>query len=424
MKWWFLAVFAFLGLSVYLLVRLRRPSYVGSSPHCRHCGYDVTGNQSGRCPECGYDLSGSNTVLGRRARRPGLITLTLVSAAAFAYTSFVASRQVDWYRFHPDGWVVKDAAATDAAVAQRAWGELSRRRTAGTLSPKADQALLDLALTTHAKPAQSGGPIEGQLIAHLIEHFGDRKLNPAQLDRFYRQEVTFFLQARPKVVAGDALPMAVDCTHRSRGSGTRGYEFRKVSLSRSDPGNVGQTPIPLDVDALVLPDTVPPGDYLLSADVEVRLDLRETRTDAWHWTGKNLLTAPVRVYPKGTADLVTWNDRPALATPLRRALKATFNEFPVLAGSLHLALAVNAPPCDFAFDVFIRFNGREHSIGQFTGAGGRTHTRYYYPTDLELQPGTDAEVILRASESAAKGTTDLFQIWKGELVVPALWPKR
>jgi hypothetical protein len=343
--------------------------------------------------------------------------LTSASLAAFAYTSFVASRHVDWYRLRPDRWVVKDAAATDATLAQRAWGELSRRRAAGTLSQEADQALLELALTTHAKPAQSGGPIEDALIAHLFERFRTEKLSPSQLDRFHRQEVTFFLKARPKVAAGDPIPTEVDCTQRSLRGGTRDHEFHKITLTRANPGNVGEAPIPLDAKAAAVPDTVPPGDYVLSADIEVRLDLRETHTGAWPWTGRNLLTAPVHVYPRGTSNLVTWNDRPALATPLRRTLKATLNDLPVFAGGLQLALAANAPPCDFAFDVLLKSNGREHSIGQFTGAANQTHTRYYYPTNLGLEPGVDVEVILRASESAAKRTTDLFQIWKGEILL-------
>jgi ABC-type ATPase with predicted acetyltransferase domain len=31
--------------------------------HCQKCGYDLTGNVSGRCPECGTAIEG-NSILG------------------------------------------------------------------------------------------------------------------------------------------------------------------------------------------------------------------------------------------------------------------------------------------------------------------------------------------------------------------------
>jgi len=38
------------GTQAALLLRRRRRHRPG---HCQHCGYDLTGNVSGRCPECG-----------------------------------------------------------------------------------------------------------------------------------------------------------------------------------------------------------------------------------------------------------------------------------------------------------------------------------------------------------------------------------
>ena len=31
--------------------------YWGEPTECRECGYDLTGNTSGRCPECGWELT-------------------------------------------------------------------------------------------------------------------------------------------------------------------------------------------------------------------------------------------------------------------------------------------------------------------------------------------------------------------------------
>ena len=32
-------------------------AFPGDRPYCQECGYDLTGNASGRCPECGTDWS-------------------------------------------------------------------------------------------------------------------------------------------------------------------------------------------------------------------------------------------------------------------------------------------------------------------------------------------------------------------------------
>jgi hypothetical protein len=40
-----------------LAVWLWYPSHSPSAGHCQTCGYDLTGNTSGRCPECGTETA-------------------------------------------------------------------------------------------------------------------------------------------------------------------------------------------------------------------------------------------------------------------------------------------------------------------------------------------------------------------------------
>ena len=44
---------AFIALAATLLIIRTPPIYPWG--HCRHCGYNLTGNISGRCPECGEE---------------------------------------------------------------------------------------------------------------------------------------------------------------------------------------------------------------------------------------------------------------------------------------------------------------------------------------------------------------------------------
>ncbi len=49
-----LVLVAFLAATSFMLWSVRR-RWLGVAPagHCRHCAYDLTGNESGVCPECG-----------------------------------------------------------------------------------------------------------------------------------------------------------------------------------------------------------------------------------------------------------------------------------------------------------------------------------------------------------------------------------
>jgi hypothetical protein len=53
----FLPLAVLLAIPVAILWRLDRPRILPG--HCTTCGYDLTGNESGRCPECGKSVSTS-----------------------------------------------------------------------------------------------------------------------------------------------------------------------------------------------------------------------------------------------------------------------------------------------------------------------------------------------------------------------------
>jgi len=54
---WELSLFALLivaiGMTIWILCRIIRGAVVIPSMLCQNCGYNLTGNVSGRCPECG-----------------------------------------------------------------------------------------------------------------------------------------------------------------------------------------------------------------------------------------------------------------------------------------------------------------------------------------------------------------------------------
>ena len=71
------------------------------------------------------------------------------------------------------------------------------------------------------------------------------------------------------------------------------------------------------------------------------------------------------------------------------------------------------PPC--AFDVFARIDGEEKYLGPAICRPGYSYHPYYnyWPNAPKV---TSMDLILRSSEQRARETTDLYEIWDGELI--------
>src|SRR5262245_57686450 len=122
--WWATAVAAVLGAA--LLIRGWRGRRVGTDPHCRKCGYNLTGITSERCPECGTPHL-DNPVLGQFRRRYRLVLagllILLPSTGMLIRVEIQWARSVeDWYRYKPTFLVLRDAkAAYDLATPPAFW---------------------------------------------------------------------------------------------------------------------------------------------------------------------------------------------------------------------------------------------------------------------------------------------------------------
>ena len=50
------AFYTGLGTLIGYLVSLHKKKFLEDSLHCKNCGYNLTGNESGVCPECGTEI--------------------------------------------------------------------------------------------------------------------------------------------------------------------------------------------------------------------------------------------------------------------------------------------------------------------------------------------------------------------------------
>lgn len=117
---------------------------------CMHCGYNLTGNVSGRCPECG-----EVAVLGPGQRRVGNAFLHggVTTAAVLGglgclllmctFSSSIETLERYWYDLAPNGWLLAAAERDDLNASAYVLGILVARDMDGALSGAEQQQLID-----------------------------------------------------------------------------------------------------------------------------------------------------------------------------------------------------------------------------------------------------------------------------------------
>ena len=401
--------------SVVFLFQLRRkPKPVGETPHCGGCGYSLTGNQSGRCPECGLELTEANIVVGDYPRRLILPLLLLASLAGVVYFGQRAIRLGDWYSYRPTHWVIEDAYSPTPDVADRAWQELRNRRASGKLHEDAENRITELALASYAMPRGAGGPLEPKLIEFLAERYQSGKLSPAQVDRLYSESFSTQLHVRPKIVAGDELPIDAKVIFRAGG----GFS-RTLNKTASVGGRVlGRHDLAYTAARFSGPLTAiridKPGIYDLTVEEDFSLQLIPPKqfSEPFPWTRHLVWTARVEVLEKAPPDLIKWIDQPHLLPVLEKLIVANIDADAT--GNSFIRMHIFQPPINLAMDVFARIDGRDVLIGKCTAAKGEWNGFTFH---LPIEHAEKVDLVLRSSASAARITTDLFEIWKGEIVL-------
>ena len=266
----------------------------------------------------------------------------------------------------------------------------------------------------------------------LLEYLGRREragaLAPAERDTFFTQSFGITLLVRPDMIAGENEPYWV--ANKGRGPRT-GYwsrmSLRSQSLDDAPPTQLGgsSSGSGAGLDGSAAGGSIKvdaPGKHTLRVTVETNIFANQSDAQDGnkkpHWTREVTLTAPFETLPKSTSDYVTLIDDPAAADAIRGKLRVdqvrAGNRFDALSMSVHL----DRMPYNVAFDVIARYDGKEYPVGRVYALAGES--RGFGPHARDFPPGENAksiDVIFRSSEKAAKDTTDIYQIWKGEVIL-------
>ena len=419
-----------------LLIAAMVPRREGATRYCRKCGYDLTGTTGDICSECGADLTLLKAVVvGQRLRKRGRVivalSMLLIGLMPLGLSVYATWNGIYWYRHYPTFFVLHDLQSSQRAVATRAYDEIMRRSSAGTLSPKDINRLAEICLEEQAQPEECS-PIGTILVDHLGGMYSTHELMPAQSDRMF---ANFFqdpeLRARSPIPAGHCLPLSLSTRDRipdsfqvflsGNGFWIDGQEihnadtdmelsFEEVDLNptmyRSMPiTQPGTHHVSLKMHYIAVHYIVPPQGqekpfneriFTVETDFELLADepadyirmIRSTEVD-------QAVTNAIRL---GLAndETVDWNGQPGitLAIEFSRTL-----------------------PVNVAFELFVEDQGTilgKAVLGCHKDRGCRITHLEYIDVPGELPESVDVRLV--ASPAAAATTMDMFEIWGGELL--------
>lgn len=434
---------------------------IGRECRCARCGFDLTGHgvtnarrvASVVCPECGATVQGAREIrIGVRKRRWAGLCCGVILAAAGTGVMVPLWRAraagTNLYAHLPSRvllWELPWASDGDARLISH---ELATRMALRKLSASAERALVAEAIDLHTRVERPFPDSLGGVIAYAIE---DGRVSPEQFERYWNTLLapTVKVRGSGSPWAGEDFTIVVDDGARSGATVMSIARMprplvaeRTVTLSdsSSEPtrhmtvvGSASPGDQPFYVAGIKAPGE--PGKYELTVELTYRVHwemLPKTGLSEAGMRSKELgvqrFVIPLKyaVAPKG-ADAPTLFKDESLRPMLRQlcgGLRPT-----LLSGSdgtrfaAMPATAFPVAPCDVAFDVFWRADGREWKVASVaTGKGLAINSPSGAPP-LDDFKADKVDVIFRTNIAVAKlSPFPLGRVWDGEIVFEGVTP--
>ncbi|HET6247372.1 MAG TPA: hypothetical protein VFE47_06680 [Tepidisphaeraceae bacterium] len=324
-------------------------------------------------------------------------------------------------RFHGmqgwHGWIREEFD-----LARLALDELLAREKAGRLSPSERDEIFDQGIA--AEWAKDETPVQYYLLDYVASRAGSGDVTPEQLEQFYRPAFSPQFRARARVLEGDKVPVEFTRMTWLRGHQRWSQECKFIHAAvdgkdvefRSQPGNDF-----LDFREMRLLPSAPLGVHTVTLDVRISVSGENAaRVMDLH------LSAPFEVvartpanfvrlsHPVATAQMTAWAKSPGVCY-LPMGHDACF--------SVCIWNTTPTQPADAAFDVFAKYGGQEHLIGQWAALAGPDRSMGSIPFTPLLgvpKPPPIVDIIFRPSRVVAANTVDLTDIWDKAIVVKSV----
>jgi hypothetical protein len=362
----------------------------------------------------------------------------MIFSTSFGFWATQQGGRIDLYQFDPELRLLADLNSTDEKLNHQAFTQLQWRYRNGSLSKTARDRFLATCLGRQMDNPRD--KMVQRIMSFLFSLYESHELTPKELDRFIRQTVSAFVEARPKVLVNEEVPVTfrVQLCALHTGYSERvwvkiveGSDFLDNKLLRKEGINVIVTGRWGCGRRIGVPSPAP-GKHRVTCDAvaEVYFGIPERKEES-----RLLFKTTIRdeadfaVLEREPPDYITLRTDRATESTLRASIRLKNFEFvnfvrrqdgyqqcPGIEG---VVIAENPPIC-FAFDILARIEGREYYIDSVyksetessysSGSAPRNAVCYDGPIVGEIT------VVLSPNKALAKQTTSIFEIWGGELV--------
>lgn len=439
-------------LGVALLFLGLRGRRIDDHPLCSRCRFDLVGLPvlsdgagpagAARCPECGADLSRPRaTRTGHRRRFRlliGVASVVLLAGIGLAGAAgWGAATKFNWNTVKPTWWLKDEAQGPHAPKAAAAILELTERLKKNRLGPASAAILIERGLALQADRDRIWIPEWGD----LINAAGNQDLlTDEQRLAFARSSVEPRVTIRSRLRRGEANAIEVHFWRNRTGRSAPimlqpalvsayldGRPIAAPALTgRVSPRHGGASAIgnSITIDA-------EPGEHILKTIWSYSVLDATGRRPSVPLEWQRTVETPITVLAED-AELV----RLVKNESIRREMEAAIHADPIQLApardgrySFNHQFTFRNLPADAAFDVIWCAGEREWTVGTISGTRGSGHHGRGYGGDApDLDPAaTTVDIILRPSLKAAARTTDILDIWDGEIIledVPIEWPKK
>ncbi len=402
---------------------------------CRACGFDLFNRPENarRCPECGADTTRRHAfrVGNRRLNQPVAFAGTALAGLAVGLLTLAAARwasQADWIAWTPMGVLRSEVVATASPARARVADELLRRLHAGRGSDREVSLLVDALLARQG--TRDWCPAWGDLVQGAII---EGRASPAQIDRYVQQMVAVTFELRPRMRAGDPLPVALICNFRGGSElGPLAGALVRPQITLALKGGptwhlkvAGQSldpavPMPISFAAAIDPSgpSIAPGGHL--AHLECTLTLLPQRAGINEVRIHRAADLGFQVLPPG-ASSVEVVENPELAGAMNNAVRLMAGDH--WEGDRLGYLTMADPPMPVAFRVLIEQNHNQWLVGRFITRPNAFARIPLLVSGMKQKPVPGRiQVLLVPDPDLAAGTTSILQVWGGTLRVEGIAP--
>jgi hypothetical protein len=425
-------------------IRSVRGQRVGATPHCRSCGYDLTGRpaESMQCSECGARLSRRSAIVHGEKRRSGkqiaiwgsLSAGLLLSAMSFSVAWLV---HYPWIHLAPANWLITDIDGPPSQKRTDAGAELRRRFALSSgLDATRTSSLIETLLKMHADQSAVWDQLSVDLFSDTVSA---GRLSDVQLQRFLEQSLDVRLETHPFIRRGkytmlNASVKLVRMPFTVSGQFDQGDVLlnEKATLYSFGPtGKQGTASAPARISGMSTTACVTPtskmlaeisnGPVTLSYVVNFSVCISSPFVSHRLQFSKKA-TRAVELAP---ADAIT--DR--FTVDKMHTVAADYGVVDVSVTNAHGKVAIEAriksPPINLAMDVLVRPGGRNELPWQNAGivraAIGSADTWYHGECDARGLEFPAVDILLRPSQDAADEFNQSSSPYCGnELLLPAV----